>query len=87
MKEAFYVTMVDGVVGSPSARVAWLAGPFASKEEAEGYVKPATDAAIAINGWYHFHKFGVTKLGRALDALDGRPFFSGKLNQQLGIAA
>lgn len=79
--EAFYVTMKRDL------RTAYLAGPFESKEAAEAYVSPAQDAAIAINGFHHFDAFGVTKIGRIADALDGRPWFAGKLNEQLGIAA
>lgn len=85
MIEAFYVTMVDGQAGAPNARVAWLAGPFATKEEAEAQVFPASKAAADIDGRNWFYAFGVTKIGRAADALDGRPFFPGKLNGILGI--
>lgn len=81
MLKAFYVTMVRG------QRVAYLAGPFGSKDEADPWVKPAQAAAIAISEWHHFDAFGVTSIERTQDALDGRPWFQGKLNQQLGIAA
>jgi hypothetical protein len=74
----FYVTMIR------AQRVAWLAGPFESKAEAEAQVPAAREAAIKISEWHHFDAFGVTKIERAADAPE-RPWFPGKLNSALGL--
>jgi hypothetical protein len=85
--EAFYVTMIDGPAGGANTRVAWLAGPFDTKEAAEPFVFPASEAAADIDGRNWFYAFGVTRIERTQDALDGRPWFKGRLNAQLGLEA
>ena len=74
MHAGFYVTAVR----SPR-KVAWLAGPFPSKEKAEEHVHPARAAATAIDLSMCFDAFGVTKLESP------RPLRPGVLNGRLGL--
>lgn len=54
----FYVTMLRG------DKVAWLLGPYPSREEAEGYVSEAARRASDIDPWAWFDAFGVTRVER-----------------------
>lgn len=58
MQIGFYVTM------KRAERVAWLAGPYGSKEEAESHVREASDKAIKIDPRAHWDAFGVTRVER-----------------------
>lgn len=72
---AFYVTCVDG------GRNAWLAGPFATHQEALDQVDPARAAADkATRGWSHFYAFGTASLPASDPTLP-----VGRLNDELGI--
>jgi hypothetical protein len=72
----FYVTVIRG------QRVGWLAGPYATKEEAEGNVQAARNAAYEVDPATHWDAFGVTKLSRP-DG--GRPLPPGVLNNRLAL--
>ncbi len=73
----FYVTMIRG------QRVAWLAGPFDTKELADAQVRAATDAAMDADPRAAFDAFGVTKL--TLSLAPGKRYKPGVLNRQLGL--
>jgi len=70
----FYVTMLRG------EKVAWLAGPFDTKEAAEARELDAMNAARDVDPWAAFDAFGVTRMERPELAL---PF--GRLNAALGL--
>ncbi len=70
----FYCTMIRG------ERVAWLAGPFPSKEDAEARVPDARREAEAVDPRAVWDAFGVTRMERPVAAL---PF--GVLNAKLGL--
>lgn len=74
--QRFYVTMVREP--GPRQKVAWLAGPFNSKEEADSHVEAASAKAREVDPWADFDVFGVT--GRT--ATTHPP---GVLNQHLGL--
>jgi len=73
-KIGFYCTMLRG------ERVAWLAGPFDTKQAAEARLRDAREAAEAADPWSAFDAFGVTRLERPVAAL---PY--GVLNERLGL--
>lgn len=50
----FYCTMIRG------QRVAWLMGPYDTKEEAEGHVQEAREGAYKADPRSHWDAFGVT---------------------------
>lgn len=64
----------------PNQKVAWLAGPFASKEAAEERVPDARREAEAVDARAVWDAFGVTRMERPVAAL---PF--GVLNAALGL--
>ena len=68
----YYVTMIDG------PKTAWLLGPFDNHAQALALVEIARNAAIEINGFYHFCAFGTTRLTAA-------HLPPGKLNSKLMI--
>lgn len=71
----FYCTMKRG------PRVAWLAGPFPTKEAADARVRDATNAACGVDPWAAFDSFGVTKVDRP----GPDPLPPGVLNAKLGL--
>lgn len=70
----FYVSMVKG------ERVALLAGPFPTHEEAKAQVTSALNAACEIDGFNWFNVFGTCSL-----PLDFANPPAGKLNARLGV--
>jgi len=71
----FYCTMIRG------NRVAWLAGPFDTKEEADARVPDARRAAEEADPRSAWDAFGVTRLEREID----KPLPPGVLNEILGL--
>lgn len=75
MTEGFYVTIRRG------KRTAWLAGPFATHDEALAMVQPAGREAEKIDPWIHFDEIGTVFIRRA------DPLPCGKLNAILGVGS
>jgi hypothetical protein len=73
--KGFYVDLVR------AARIALLAGPFASEELARKYERPATVLAMELDPWAAFDSYGVV----SLDKPDNEPLPPGKLNDRLDI--
>lgn len=73
MPVGFYCTMIRG------DKVAWLVGPFDTKEAAEAKVPAARNAAYDVDPRSHFDAFGVTRLERP----DDRMLPRGVLNDRL----
>ena len=67
----YYVTCVDG------SRVAQIAGPFQTKEQAEGMVDKANEVGCQVDPKAHFYAWGVSKWKNG--------YRDGILNKQLGI--
>lgn len=51
-----YVTVRSGT------RTGALVGPFATRQEAEGYLQPAIDAARRVDPWAHFFDYGTAHI-------------------------
>ena len=75
MERDYYVTLQRG------SSTAWLAGPFATHDEALAMVDRAVKHANELDEWAHFDLFGTCSLPRVA----GNPI--GKLNSQLGLTA
>lgn len=73
----FYVTMIRETTAAP--KVAWLLGPFDSKEIAEARVADARAEAEKIDRRCVWDAFGVTRVERT----SGGPLPSGVLNERL----
>ena len=69
----FYVTL------QRDRRIAWLAGPFATHDEAIAMVDTARRAASEVDPWTDFDAVGTSSI-RSVD-----PLPQGKLNAMLGI--
>lgn len=67
-----YVTVRSGT------RTGALVGPFATCEQAEGYLQPAINAAREVDQWAHFFDYGTASI----------PGYSrpGSLNAHVGYA-
>lgn len=78
----FYATMQrDGAAQDPVKNTAWLAGPFATHDEAKAHVHRAHEEAARIDGRHHFNSFGTSSITRSTDA----KFSPGRLNGRLGL--
>lgn len=62
MNIGYYVTMIRDP--GPRQKVAWLLGPFGTKEAAEGAVKTGKTLAEEVDPRCFWDAFGVTKLTR-----------------------
>ena len=69
---AYYVTM------RRAARVAFLAGPYETHDEALAKVKAATDLAIEHDPFHHFDEFGTASLAKDFPKLP-----EGKFNARI----
>lgn len=72
----FYVTMIRDP--GPRQKVAWLAGPFATHEEALAQVEPARAKANEVDAFSAFDAFGTA----SVESDNHKP---GKLNTALGL--
>ena len=69
-KESFYVAARGGFNRDESVRVALLAGPYATRQEAQAMVQPVSQWAAEHSGnqWAWFFEFGVISLPTGLAA-------------------
>lgn len=67
----FYADAIRG------RRIALLAGPFATLDEAKAYVEPCRKRLCELDAFAHFYLFGVTSFVMVKG--------SGKFNSYLGI--
>ena len=72
-----YATVVRSA-GTPRQRVGWLAGPFASEEEARAHLPAAKAKARELDPWTDFDAFGTA----SREAMHHPP---GVLNRHLGL--
>lgn len=76
MKVGFYITMLRG------EKVAWLAGPYESKDEADKFVPLARQCAEHVDPRAAWDAFGVT---RVTGPANGKPLPPGVLNGPMGL--
>lgn len=66
--KAFYVTLIRD-----DKRIAWLAGPYATHEEALALVDRAWAKACDLDSRCHFYARGTTSITRPTDRLSDFP--------------
>jgi hypothetical protein len=65
-KEWFYIIARSGINRDGSDRIALLAGPYATKQEAQAMLQPVSHWAAEQSGdpWACFHEYGIITLPR-----------------------
>lgn len=66
--KAYYVTLIRD-----DKRVAWLAGPYATHEQALALVDRAWLKACDVDPWCHFYARGTASITRPTDKLSDFP--------------